>query len=800
MNAIKHLLHAQPIVNLILTSAILAAIIPISFLGYKLYDAAWDNAWREISEKHQLLAQNIAPSVNMYVETHKQFLESLSYEFSEKTSEDLPLHLGSLLNSALGALKGFHSISWVSGEGALIVRKFKEIYQPKYQVNLIKNSMFLSALEGKWSISNTLISPISGKPTLLMAQPVKDHSGKVTSVLIAELDIGMLEELRANVKFGIGGHAAFVDQTGRALAHPNPEWTAEAKDLSHIYVVKEMMAGKTGVTEFFSPFVNENMVVGYTAIPGLGWGIMVPQPKSEVETQVNAILYSQLQWALIGFIIALMAAYILSRLISSPINKLASGTKQLTSSRFIGELPNLPDYTPREIQDLAHALSTLNHGFQDSQHEIKLLNSSLQQKVSIATEELVTTNRKLEVSVHEAQMASRAKSSFLANMSHELRTPMNAILGYSEILEEDVKEGFTGNLIPDIQKIQHAGKHLLALISDILDLSKIEAGKMEVFIETLDLQDLIEDVAVTIDPLAEKNNNLFEVEYDKSLGEIHTDITKMKQILFNLLSNAFKFTHDGKVSLNVSRIKISDKEMFKFEVTDTGIGMTPEQMNVLFTEFSQADTSTTKKYGGTGLGLTISRFFCHLMNGDINVISTPGEGSKFVVTIPTNISLEIPTSFDSDHFPEEELPDATQYRFDAEDQIKWKGKERRKKVTSVLIIDNDPNAREIIERILRKKGFDTKSAAEGPQGLAIAKALKPNIITMDLNLPRDEGWKILAEIKDDAGLEKVPILVITMLDEKNTAKNSGASAFLTKPINSAQLEKVVQKLARKIAK
>ena len=293
--------------------------------------------------------------------------------------------------------------------------------------------------------------------------------------------------------------------------------------------------------------------------------------------------------------------------------------------------------------------------------------------------------------------------------------------------------------------------------------------------------------------------NLWQI-HDNHLGEINADITKIKQILFNLLSNSFKFTHDGKISLNVSRYTVNNKEMFKFIVTDTGIGMTNEQMEVLFTEFSQADTSTTRKYGGTGLGLTISRFFCHMMSGDIDVKSTPGEGSIFIITIPTNVSLNIPQFPEQEHFPANELPEAAEYRFDSSEQVEWQGKERREKITSVLIIDNDPITREVVERILRKKGFDTKSAAEGPKGLSLAKKLKPNIITMDLNLPKDEGWKVLAEIKNDAALENVPVLVITMLDEKSEASKSGAAAFLTKPVNKAQLEKVIQKLARKTSK
>ncbi|MDX1812348.1 MAG: ATP-binding protein, partial [Gammaproteobacteria bacterium] len=663
-------------------------------------------------------------------------------------------------------------------------------------VDITSNETFITALNGKWSISHSINSPLSGEPTLMMAQPVKNKDGKVKSIIVAELDINVLESLRKKIKFGQGGHSAFVDENGRALVHPNPAWAAEAKDLSHINVVQKMMQGKTGVTEFYSPFIKENMVVGYTSVPNLGWGIMVPQPKSEVEHMVNRLLLVQFEWAIIGLAIAIIAGLLISRWVTVPVNRLVSGTKQLLANGFKGNLPQPDGMAPREIQDLSHALSTLNFGFQDSQKEINKLNESLQVKVDEATSQLREANEKLEVAAHDAEQASRAKSSFLANMSHELRTPMNAIIGYSEILEEEAVESSYNELIPDIQKIQHAGKHLLSLISDILDLSKIEAGKMEMYLETFNLEALISDITNTIEPLADRNNNQFEIITDDDLGDVHADITKLKQIVFNLLSNAFKFTHNGSVKLTVKKQDFHGKQMVSFTVSDSGIGMSREQLNGLFIEFAQADASTTKKYGGTGLGLAISRFFAHMMNGDIAVESEPNKGSTFTLTIPVVVDMALGSEFSLEHIDDGELPDPEKYRY-AEDN-KWDGVERRKKITTVLIVDSDPHSREVVERILRKKGFNTKSSDDVSGSLEIAKKYHPNIITMDM-IPQKDSWQTLEEIKKDANSENVPILILTMMQEdgKSGLSEDGASAFMTKPVSLNQIEMMIGHLARR---
>jgi PAS domain S-box-containing protein len=375
-----------------------------------------------------------------------------------------------------------------------------------------------------------------------------------------------------------------------------------------------------------------------------------------------------------------------------------------------------------------------------------------------------------------AEAANYAKSAFLANMSHELRTPLNAIIGYSEMLEEDAVEFGYDEITPDLRKIRSAGSHLLDLINNILDLSKIEAGRMELYVEPFPVKTLVQDIQFAVQPLVEKNNNTFGVEVADNVGIMTGDMTKVRQTIINLISNAAKFTENGSVKLSVKREESDSSSWLHFMVSDTGIGMTTDQLQEVFKEFSQADVSTTRKYGGTGLGLTISRRFCQLMGGDINVESELDVGTTFTVVLP--ISLQSDTS--------DELNE-TKRRFVSEQT------HAQESGGLVLVIDDDSNVRDLISRTLQRDGFTVEVAEHGQQGLELARHIRPDIITLDVMMDGMDGWQVLNEIKSSSELADVPVIMLTMVDDKNKGFALGASEYLTKPVDRGTLMSLVQK-------
>jgi len=388
----------------------------------------------------------------------------------------------------------------------------------------------------------------------------------------------------------------------------------------------------------------------------------------------------------------------------------------------------------------------------------------------------------IEEKGRQLEVASRHKSQFLANMSHELRTPLNAIIGYSEMLQEEADDLGEASFLPDLQKINAAGKHLLGLINDILDLSKIEAGKMDLYLEQFDVAGMVRGAAAIARPLMEKNANALEVRCADDLGVMRADLTKVRQALFNLLSNASKFTDHGTVTVNVRRESGEDGDWVTFAVADTGIGMTEKQLGRLFEAFSQAEASTRSKYGGTGLGLAISRQFCRMMGGDITVDSAVGQGSTFTIRLPAAVADPALTS-----------PAV----IEASDALPAGVPESDGRAT-ILVVDDDPAVRDLMQRLLSREGFRVESAAGGEDGLRLARVLRPDLITLDVLMPGLDGWAVLTALKADSELADIPVIMLTMLDDKSVGYALGASDYVTKPIDRDRLATLVRKYRRDV--
>ncbi len=373
----------------------------------------------------------------------------------------------------------------------------------------------------------------------------------------------------------------------------------------------------------------------------------------------------------------------------------------------------------------------------------------------------------------EAEGANRAKSQFLANMSHELRTPLNAIIGYSEMLQEEAQDAGLASFDADLGKIHTAGKHLLSLINDVLDLSKIEAGKMELYLETFDVNAMLDEVTTTIQPMVAKNENVLTVTRGDDLGEMHADLVKVRQTLLNLLSNACKFTERGGITLDVRRVGSDHGDELSFAVSDSGIGMTTEQMGRLFESFSQAESSTARRYGGTGLGLALTRRFSEMMGGSVNVSSTAGSGSTFTLRIPARVDLaRRPTGAAA---PTQPL------------------KQGDGSAGTVLVIDDDADARRLLRNALAADGFRVEEATDGTSGLEAARSVRPDAITLDVLMPGMDGWEVLRRIRADESLADVPVIMLSVLHEQQLAIALGATEYVTKPIDRTQLRNILRR-------
>jgi len=387
------------------------------------------------------------------------------------------------------------------------------------------------------------------------------------------------------------------------------------------------------------------------------------------------------------------------------------------------------------------------------------------------------TNLRMKREKDRALEASQAKSTFLANMSHELRTPLNAIIGYSEMLEEEAAESGETATIPDLRKIRAAGKHLLELINAVLDLSKIEAGKMDLYLETFSIGTLVDEVISMAQPLAEKNGNKLIKQCPADIGSMHADLTKIRQGLLNLLSNACKFTKDGTVSLTTTRRAIDGAEWVQFDVKDSGLGLTDEQIRGIFEPFTQADSSTTRQFGGTGLGLAITRRFADLMGGKVEVASKSGQGATFTLSLPASL---IPRK--------QPVIDAT--------LAEGASPATKKEAGVVLVIDDDRAVHDLLRHAIAKQGFRVEGALSGAEGLRMARRLRPDAITLDVMMPGMDGWTVLSSLKSDPDLANIPVIMLTIVDEKNRGYSLGAADYLTKPIERERLSAVLARFRR----
>ena len=401
-----------------------------------------------------------------------------------------------------------------------------------------------------------------------------------------------------------------------------------------------------------------------------------------------------------------------------------------------------------------------------------------------AKAEAEVARRDAEAATEAAESANRAKSAFLANMSHELRTPLSAVIGYSEMLEEQAEDMGEEGMLADLGKVKSNARHLLSLINDVLDLSKIEAAKMESYGEDFDVAAFARDAAATVDSLVRRKGNALALDLGEGLGTMHSDVVKLRQCLFNLLSNAAKFTEKGRITVRVRREAAEGADWVSFAVSDTGIGMAPDQVARLFQRFAQADDSTTRRFGGTGLGLALSRAFSQLLGGDITVDSSPGQGTTFTLRVPATLP-------DAAQQAAEEAAQAAAAAAMAPDEVLRPEGVPEADLRLVLVVDDEASQRELLSRFLQRQGFAVRTAADGRSGLDLARALKPHVILLDVMLPELDGWSVLQALKEDPATAVIPVVMVSFVAEAGLGASLGAVDAVPKPVDWVKLRAVM---------
>ena len=604
--------------------------------------------------------------------------------------------------------------------------------------------------------------PSYGDPASFIGAPVYSQGGKV-GVAIFQMPVDRINQVMGDLA-GLGetGEAYLVgpDQRMRSNGRFGEEPDILATRVDSV-AAERALAGASGTVEGRDHRGELALVsFGPVEIEGLRWALIAEVDMAEITAPAIAL---RNRIAGLGLAVALFAGaltlVLLRRIVVRPVEQLARGARAVAAG----------DYSTRVGLAAGDELGELSRAFD-------------QMTASIARE--IEERRQAE---EMAADANRAKSSFLANMSHELRTPMNAILGYSEMLIEDARDMEQADFVDDLQKIHGAGKHLLGLINDVLDLSKIEAGRMDLYLESFEVRGLLNEVASTVEALVSQQGNRLELECDPEAGSMHADLVKVRQTLFNLVSNAAKFTEGGSIRVSARREVEGGEARIHFAVADSGIGIAGDKLEAIFEEFTQADDSTTRQYGGTGLGLAITRRFCEMMGGSVYAESEPGVGTTFHVRLPARVvDSEAEAQIDGAAARVDETPPRVR------ETAPSAGAPAR---GCVLVIDDDATARELLVASLERDGFDVVTASGGDEGLTLARELRPVAITLDVLMPGKDGWAVLRELKEDPRLQSTPVVMVSMVGDRRLGYALGADEHLSKPVERAELLRVLQRYA-----
>ena len=578
---------------LLAVAFIAVAIIPVLFLSAWFQRTTLDNEMAAVREKHLLLASNMTAALERYAKDVEATFDMLT----AAAVAGLPLDSTTDLARQLG----FRHFCLADESGRIESQLDLNGDNPARLRPEILDRVRVLAAGGR--VFSPVVADAAGRPTIHLVRRLAD--GRIA---IVQLSTDYFVRLQQAITFGRKGHAAIVDHQGNLLAHPNPDWHLERKNLAKVEPVRRMMRGETGVTTFYSPAMQRDMVSGFTSVPKVGWGVMVPQPVEELEERAYAVQRTALVVMLTGLVAAAMISWLIAGLLMRPIDAVVGAARQIAQGRLTARVPAGSPSTPLEFRQLSDGFNAM-------------------------AERLQGDRMVMRSALSEAQLANRTKSEFLANMSHEFRTPLNAVIGFSDTMRQQVLGPLGNDRYREyVDNIHQSGRHLLAIINDILDLSKIEAGQLEIEDEVFDIAGMIEESLVLIRPRAAEAGLEVTVDIEPGLPLLRASKVKLKQVLVNLLANAVRFTPaDGHVRLGVGH---AAEGGLLIRISDTGIGMTADEIELALQPFAQVDSKLSRKYEGTGLGLPLARRLIELHGGRLELQSQPDMGTTADVFVP----------------------------------------------------------------------------------------------------------------------------------------------------------------------
>jgi len=757
--------------HLLFIAFTVVAAAPIAVLALWEGSTSFQNELDSVRERHLLVARNLTSTMSRYVKDLKSvFSVAIESGALEKPVAGLPELLTSLEVVHLCILAP-------DGHIESAMRGLSEADTQVLPDKLIGELRALPRPGSPETVLSNLYHDSQNNPVFYLVKPLAEGRTAVGVVRTR-----YLVSLQQAIAFGDHGHAVIVDAKGQVIAHPLKDWVAASRDISGVNVVAAMIRGQTGVDQFYSPAFHGDMIAGYAVVPETGWGVMVPQPISELQRRADQVNQMAVVIAVASFVVAAFVSWLLALYLARPVRVVASTAEAVLNGNDEVSVPEFRGAVPREIRRLGLAFNTML--------------TDLRRR---AAETLAA--------LHQAETSNKAKSQFLANMSHEIRTPLNGVVGMIELMRltdlTEAQRGYT-------EQACQSSQALLRLIDDIMDLSRIEAGRLELERAPFHLPSVMQELRVLFTEQARAKSLTFSVSVPDDLNVVLIgDKHRLLQVMANLVGNAIKFTQHGSVSVKVSRAALEGGwAIVRFDVADTGIGVPKEQQSLIFDAFTQADTSMTRRYGGTGLGLSIARQLCQMMDGEIGVTSVVGSGSTFWFTVRMEIGSAAPrvaappAPAAAPVQPAGQTPHSGQGSVSAvarefQDALHAAG---RTSVAILLAEDNAANMR-VTKALLEILGCSVTPASNGLVAVEEFRKGTFDLVLMDCQMPEMDGYEATRTIRQIESVQgrHTPIVALTahaMAGSRETSLEAGMDDQLTKPLTMAALTaKLVEWLA-----